>query len=217
MRSSLCNIVHLIRQQADAELADEFVSRLPGAQVLLRESQAANIARQNLGHRSSTTKGAAGPHQVSQVIACLSHGGLDFDRVRPFLALFIEFAKEHAGARLVGRLMDELAGLDVLVRSGGQRSEPDRRQPSRLPSGKSEAQFDNRLEAAGIWTVGQLLQACTTPEGCGLVAEATGIGEAQLLHLLELVGSNRGCEFADKVVRILEAADIRVLKDIHET
>jgi hypothetical protein len=138
-RSSLCSILHLIRQQADAELADEFLSRLPDAQVLLRDSQAPYIARQDTGHRSSTTKGAAGPHQVSQVIACLSHGGLDIDRARPFLALFIEFAKEHAGARLVSRLMDDLIGLNILVRSSRHRSGPGPKQQSRRQSEKSGA------------------------------------------------------------------------------
>jgi hypothetical protein len=64
--------------------------------------------------------------------------------------------------------------------------------------------------------LGQLLRACTTPKGCKLVAEATGIGKAQLLQLLELVDANRGCGFAKKVVRILEAADTRILKDIQE-
>ena len=211
--SALCNILHLIRQQADAELADEFICRLPSAQELLGISQAPDITGLDTGYESRAARGPADPYHVLQVIACLSHAGLDIDVGRALLVLFVEFAKEHAGPRLVGRLMDDLTGLDILLRSGQHGGGPDLEQRPGLQSDTSEVQLGRRLEAAGISTLGQLLHACATPDGRRLVAEATAIDPAQLLQFLELASSNRWCGLTKEVVRILEAADIGVLKD----
>lgn len=215
-RSTLCSLLHLIRQQANAQLADELISSLPGALSLLQDSQAPTIAGQDTTRPSPTDSDPAGPHRVLQVIACLTYGGLDIDRARPFLALFAEYAMEHAGASIVSSLFDDLPALKVMLHGGGSpRGAGAEHRSGRQPK-QAEAQAAARLEAAGIGTLGQLVGACATPEGCKLVAQAIGINKAWLQQMLEPIDPNHAPGIAANVIAILAAAGIDVLPGVKQ-
>ena len=97
------------------------MAKLPGAEQMVSEAPAAAAAAGAGGGMlgSLVAKGTSalgGGGAAAGLVGTLQSAGLDAGKAGPFVSLFVNFAREKAGADLVGRITSNVPALAAMIK-----------------------------------------------------------------------------------------------------
>jgi len=112
-RSATGGLLGLLQQHGDKQDSQELIDKLPGASDLLKQGGGGGLLGGLAGGLGSAIGGNVGG--ALGIAGALKGLGLDTDKLGPFISLFFSFAKQKAGADLIGRLLGKIPELAKLA------------------------------------------------------------------------------------------------------
>lgn len=114
-QSAITTLLSQVKDLAPAEDSTALLSSLPGAEGLLASAGSDESGGGLLGAMAGGLGGALGGGGALGALTKLQETGLTTEQIGPLVTMFIDYAKEHAGEDLVGRILGAIPGLDSLA------------------------------------------------------------------------------------------------------
>ncbi len=110
--SATSAILNLLKAQDSGDAGDNLLSAIPGAQEFLSKNSSGGSLGGLMGGLGSMMGGSGA---ALGALASLKAGGLDSDKIGPFVSMFIDYAKQKAGPALVEQFLKAMPSIGQLL------------------------------------------------------------------------------------------------------
>jgi hypothetical protein len=120
-RSATAGLLEALREQTATEDFRLLIEAIPGAELLLHTHAAETVeeSQHGIGSALGWVRGwMGGTTGEIGLLGALTEAGFSTDKVGRFVAMFKEFATQHAGQGAVEKLFSEAPDLSILEQKG---------------------------------------------------------------------------------------------------
>jgi len=111
--SATSGVLNLLKGQDSGSAGDNLLAAIPGAQDFLSSNSGGGGALGGLmGGLGSMMGGLGG---AVGALASLAAGGLDTNKIGPFVSMFVDYAKQKAGPELVEQFLKAMPSIGQML------------------------------------------------------------------------------------------------------
>jgi len=111
--SATSGVLNLLKGQDSGSAGDNLLGAIPGAQDFLSKNSGGGGALGGLMGGLGSMMGGSGA--AAGALASLAAGGLDTNKIGPFVSMFIDYAKQKAGPELVEQFLKAMPSIGQMM------------------------------------------------------------------------------------------------------